>query len=178
MELIRLFLAFLEIGALAIGGGYATIPLIQSTVLDNGWLTMQEFSDIITISQMTPGPIAVNTSTFVGLRIGGIFGAIVATIGCIITGVFLCIALSRFFMTFSSSPYVQETLKALRASSSGLIMSAAVTIVYGALFMEEGGIEISAVVLCIGALVLLKKYHMNSIYVIILGGILGIVLYT
>lgn len=178
MRLLELFLAFLQIGALAIGGGYATIPLIQTTVLEKGWLSLQEFRDIITISQMTPGPIAVNTSTFVGLRYGGLMGAIVATIGCIITGVVLCMALSKFFMVFSASPYVQETLRALRAASTGLILSAAFTIVYGALFYEQGQVDLLSVIICGGAWMMLRKYHVNSIYVILLGGVLGVLLYV
>lgn len=176
MELLALFFAFLQVGSLAIGGGYATIPLIQNVVLSNGWLTMQEFSDIITISQMTPGPIAVNTSTFVGIRIAGIPGAIVATFGCVITGVLFCILLNKVFIKFASSPYVQETLKALKASSTGLILSAALSIVITALW-KENQISIASCILCLGAYILLRKYKMNSIYVIFLCGIIGVILY-
>ena len=80
-----LFLKFLKIGLLSIGGGYAIIPLIQEQVVNKaGWITEKMFTDIITISQMTPGPLAVNTSTFVGLQIGGIAGAAAATLGCVL----------------------------------------------------------------------------------------------
>ena len=177
MELIKLFLAFLQVGAFAIGGGYATIPLIQNVVLSNQWLTMQEFSDIITISQMTPGPIAVNTSTFVGIRIAGITGAIVATLGCIITGVLLCIFLNKVFIKFSTSPYIQESLRALRASSTGLILSAAVTIVLTALLDTNQSLSVLPCLLCGIAFIFLRKYKMNSIYVILICGILGILIY-
>lgn len=177
MSLIALFLAFLQIGALSIGGGYATIPLIQNVVLGNSWLTMQEFTDIITISQMTPGPIAVNTSTFVGMRIAGLPGAVVATIGCILVGVLLSMALSNVFMKYSSSPYVKEILLALRASSTGLILSAACTIVYSALFPQNTP-SILSVLICAGSLFLLRKYKLNTIYVILLTGVIGILLYV
>lgn len=177
MSLIALFLAFLQIGALSIGGGYATIPLIQNVVLGNSWLTMQEFTDIITISQMTPGPIAVNTSTFVGMRIAGLPGAVVATIGCILVGVLLSMALSNVFMKYSSSPYVKEILLALRASSTGLILSAACTIVYSALFPQNTP-SILSVLICAGSLFLLRKYKLNTIYVIVITGFLGVLFYT
>lgn len=177
MALIKLFLAFLQVGSLAIGGGYATIPLIQNVVFQNEWLTMQEFSDIITISQMTPGPIAVNTSTFVGIRIAGLPGAIVATFGCVITGVFLCILLNKVFIKFSSSPHVQEILKALRASSTGLILSAALTIVLTAILDEANNLSFLACLITLFALVLLRKFKVNSIYVIFLCGLIGILLY-
>ena len=85
MIYIELFLAFLQIGAFSFGGGYAAMPLIQAQVIDKyGWLTISDFTDLITISQMTPGPIAINSATFVGNQIAGIPGAIVATFGCIL----------------------------------------------------------------------------------------------
>lgn len=81
----KLFFVFFKIGLFSIGGGYAIIPLIQEQVVKStGWISEKMFTDIITISQMTPGPLAVNTSTFVGLQISGIIGAIAATIGCIL----------------------------------------------------------------------------------------------
>ncbi len=83
MIYLQLFLSFIKVGMFSIGGGYAAMPLIQSEVVNgHGWLTMNEFTDLITIAEMTPGPIAVNSATFVGIRIGGIPGALVATGGC------------------------------------------------------------------------------------------------
>lgn len=177
MSLIRLFLAFLQIGALSIGGGYATIPLIQSVVLEKSWLTTQEFTDIITISQMTPGPIAVNTSTFVGMRIAGLAGAVAATVGCILIGVLLSCILSNVFMKYSTSPYVKETLLALRASSTGLILSAALTIVINALFPNTS-FSLFPTLVCVISFYLLRRYKINSIYLILLTGFLGILFYT
>lgn len=85
MIYLQLFLSFLQIGMFSFGGGYAAMPLIQGQVVTtHGWLTMSEFTDLITISQITPGPIAVNSATFVGLKIAGIPGAVVATAGCIL----------------------------------------------------------------------------------------------
>lgn len=177
MQLIILFFAFLQIGTLSIGGGYATIPLIQAVVLEHSWLSMQEFTDIITISQMTPGPLAVNTSTFVGMRIAGLAGAIAATIGCILMGIILCISLNNVFMRYSSSPYIKEALLALRASSTGLILSAAWTIVWNAL-LPQNSISILPTLMCLTSLFLLRRYKFNTIYVIILTGFLGILFYT
>ena len=94
----ELFITFLKIGLLSIGGGYAIIPLIQEQVVEkNNWISVKMFTDIITISQMTPGPLAVNTSTFVGLQVGGIFGALAATTGCIFCGIIISLALYKFF---------------------------------------------------------------------------------
>lgn len=177
MQLIILFFAFLQIGTLSIGGGYATIPLIQAVVLEHSWLSMQEFTDIITISQMTPGPLAVNTSTFVGMRIAGLAGAIAATIGCILVGVLLSIALSNVFMRYARSPYIKEILLSLRASSTGLILFAACTIVYNAIVPNKNFSTMSFL-LCLTSLFALRKYKLNSIYVILFTGIIGILIYT
>ena len=85
MIYLQLFLSFLQIGAFSFGGGYAAMPLIQSEVVTrHGWLGMSEFTDLITISQMTPGPIAINSATFVGIKIAGVPGAVIATLGCIL----------------------------------------------------------------------------------------------
>ena len=99
-----LFTEFLKIGFLSIGGGYAIIPLIQEQVVEKaGWISEKMFTDIITISQMTPGPLAVNTSTFVGLQIGGLPGALAATVGCTLCGIVISLVLYKFFQTHQSS---------------------------------------------------------------------------
>ena len=96
MIYVQLFLSFLQIGMFSFGGGYAAMPLIQGQVVTgHGWLTMSEFTDLITISQMTPGPIAVNSATFVGLKIAGIPGAIVATAGCILPSCIIVTILAK-----------------------------------------------------------------------------------
>ena len=82
MIYLELFLSFLQVGLFSVGGGYAAMPIIQSSVVEKyGWLTMSEFTDLITIAEMTPGPIAINSATFVGVRIAGVAGAVVATLG-------------------------------------------------------------------------------------------------
>ena len=84
MNYLNLFWSFFQIGLFSIGGGYAAMPLIQNQVVDiHHWLTMAEFADIMTIAEMTPGPIAINSATFVGIQVGGIWGAVIATLGCV-----------------------------------------------------------------------------------------------
>ena len=120
--LLKLFLTFLKIGLVSIGGGYAVIPSIhEEVVVKAGWIGEKVFADIITISQMTPGPLAVNTSTFVGLQIAGAAGAVVATVGCVFCGVAISLTLYRFFQKHKESVYIFETLNGLKAASLGLI---------------------------------------------------------
>ena len=99
MILIQLLLSFLQVGLLSIGGGYAALPIIQNQVVDlNHWLTVREFGDIVTISQMTPGPIAINAATFVGTKIAGVPGAIVSTLGTVLPSFVIVLFLAWFVL--------------------------------------------------------------------------------
>ena len=99
--LIKLFISFFKIGLFSFGGGYAALALIQQeVVVENGWLGIGEFNDLITISQMTPGPIALNSATFVGQRVAGFPGSLAATIGCILPSAIIVGALSYFYKKY------------------------------------------------------------------------------
>ncbi len=101
MIYIQLFLSFLQIGLFSFGGGYAAMPLIQNQVVDTyHWLSMTEFTDLITISQMTPGPIAINSATFVGMKIADIPGAVIATLGCILPSCILVTILAYVYIKY------------------------------------------------------------------------------
>lgn len=184
--LIHLFTLFLKIGLLSIGGGYAIIPLIQDQVVTQQHLiTQQVFTDIITISQMTPGPLAVNTSTFVGLQLYGIPGAIIATIGCIIGGIIISLSLYAFFKRYRHSTYIFEILKGLKASSLGLIMAAAMTIILLTLFGQSdykiihfiNDLDIKALLIFMGSLFFIKKYKTGPIKTMLICGIIGLFIY-
>ena len=128
-RLLQLAVTFFQIGLFSIGGGYAIIPLIQEQVVERfAWVSQKTFTDIITISQMTPGPLAVNTSTFIGIQIAGIPGAVLATFGCVISGISISAFLYRLFQRYHKSEYIMEILNGLKAASLGLIISAALTI--------------------------------------------------
>ena len=104
MIYLQLFLSFLQIGAFSFGGGYAAMPLIQEqVVLQHSWLTMDSFSNLVTIAEMTPGPIAVNAATFVGTQIAGIPGAIIATFGCILPSCLFVTALAYIYTKIPQS---------------------------------------------------------------------------
>lgn len=182
----NLFYTFFKIGLLSIGGGYAIIPLIQEQVVERaGWISDKMFTDIITISQMTPGPLAVNTSTFVGLQIGGIPGAAAATSGCVLCGVAMSLTLHRFFQKHQSSPYIFEILKGLKSASLGLIMSAAATIIIlalwdsGTLRPESLFSELNYIALAIFVLafLMLRRWKVNPIMIMLLSGVAGIFFY-
>lgn len=182
MKLLQLFFAFFHIGLFSIGGGYAIIPMIRDqVVLSNHWLNMQEFTDIITISQMTPGPLAVNTSTFVGMRVAGISGALAATIGCICMGVLISYVLYHIFQRFSSSVIFMEILKGLKAASLGLIMSAAMIILAIAFFkngaLSLSSLQLSAVLIFAVIFGISRAWKINPIALMLLSGLLGVFIY-
>jgi chromate transporter len=127
MIYLQLFLTFLKIGLFCFGGGYAMLSLIQDEVVGHhGWLTMQEFSDIVAISQMTPGPIAINTATYVGYTSSGgnILGSVMAPLALIIPSVVLMILVSRFIIKYRENQTVQGIFRAIRPVVVGLIASA------------------------------------------------------
>ncbi|MCR2043786.1 chromate transporter [Anaerosalibacter massiliensis] len=182
--IFTLFISFLQIGLFSIGGGYAIIPLIQEQVVNSyNWLTLQEFTDIITISQMTPGPLAVNTASFVGIRIAGISGAIVATLGCIISGFIISIFLYKFFKKYKNIDSISNILKGLRSSSVGLIASSAFTIILIAFFgsssfnVKAVDINITAIIVFAISLFLLRKYKINPMLIMVLTGVTGLFFY-
>ncbi len=183
-SLILLFLNFFKLGLFSIGGGYAIIPLIQQLVVyDNTWLSSSEFTDIITISQMTPGPLAVNTATFVGLRINGIYGAIVATLGTILSGFIISILLYNFFTKHKTNSSITNVLEGLKASSIGLIASAASTILLISLFDSQtlnvslSNINYSALIIFTASLYVLRRCKINPIILMIITGFIGVLVY-
>lgn len=193
---MKLFLAFLKIGAFSIGGGYAVIGLIQEQVVRKyGWLTEQTFTDIVTISQMTPGPLAVNASTFAGFRTDGIAGSAAATAGCVAGGILFSLLLYRFFQKNRSSYYMSELLKGLKAASCGLILSAAGTIIlltfFGSSQPEMAALadaDLQSILLFLAALLLPKIFmslfpktrgkRLGPIALMLLTGAAGYFLYS
>lgn len=177
--LTELLWAFFRIGTFSIGGGYAVIPLIEEVVVrQNGWVSRQAFTDMITISQMTPGPLAVNISTFTGMQIAGVFGALAATFGCVISGILIAIGLHRFFQKHRESVYVFEVLNGLKAASLGLIVSASATILIMAFFrsgvVRLADLNLRAVVVFGVSLALLRKWKINPILLLALTGLSGL----
>lgn len=182
-ELFQLFLSFIQVGLFSIGGGYAALPLIQAEVVDkHGWLTVEQFLDLIAISQMTPGPIAINSATFVGMQIAGIPGAIVATLGFVLPAFVIVTMLALLFFKFKKLKVIQGILDALRPAVVGLIAAASLTLLLYAFFGEQSlaieQTDIIAVLLFLIALVLMRKFKPSPILVMAGCGIVGMVLYS
>ena len=183
MIYIQLFISFLQIGLFSFGGGYVAMPLIQNQVVNlHHWLSLSEFTDLITISQMTPGPIAINSATFVGEKIAGVPGAIVATLGCIMPSIIIVTIIAYFYMKYRDLDSLQSVLKTLRPAVVAMIASAGVSILVTAFFGESGlivmkNLKIQMVVIFVICMVLLMKFKMSPVFVMILAGILNVMQY-
>ncbi|AUS97201.1 chromate transporter [Clostridium thermosuccinogenes] len=184
MTLIKLFWSFFQIGLFSIGGGMAAMPLIQNQVVNmHQWLTLTEFTDLITIAEMTPGPIAINSATFVGIRIAGIPGAIIATIGCILPSCAIVSLLAWLYFKYKELTLVQGILSGLRPTIVALIASAGLSIFILAVWGEGGfsmnpqAINLVSVLLFSSALFILRKWKPNPIFVMLGSGIIGGAIY-
>lgn len=181
MELLwTLFISFIQVGLFSVGGGYAAIPLIQEQVVNtHKLLTMAEFTDLITIAEMTPGPISINSATFVGQRVYGTLGAVICTLGCILPAFIICLILAYFYYKYRNFSGVQTVLGSLRPAVVALIGSAGVSILVLALFNTDfNNIVLSRFrwlefILFIGGFIILRKYKVNAVSIIIGTGIVG-----
>ncbi len=184
MELLwTLFISFIQVGLFSVGGGYAAIPLIQEQVVENhNLLTMAEFTDLITIAEMTPGPISINSATFVGQRVYGTLGAVVCTLGCILPSFIICLTLAYFYYKYRNFSGVQTVLEALRPAVVALIASAGVSILVLALFNTDfnnivlGDFRWLEFGLFIGGFIILRKYKLSAIKIILGTGVVGTIL--
>lgn len=179
MIYLQLFWSFLTVGLFSVGGGYAAMPLIQSQVVaQHAWLTMGEYTDLITIAEMTPGPIAINSATFVGIRIAGIPGALIATFGCILPSCVIVSLLAIVYYRYKGVSALSSVLSSLRPTVVALIASAGLSILRQVAF--EGKAEIGSnlngygLILFLVALFILRRYHWNPILVMSLTGIAGL----
>ncbi len=185
MLLLKLFFAFMQVGLFSVGGGYAAIPLIQEQIVNiHKLMTMEEFTDLITVAEMTPGPISINSATFVGMRIAGIPGVLICTVGCIIPSFCICLTLAHFYYKYRTVSGVQVVLGSLRPAVVALIASAGASILMLGLFQAELGDiilrEIRGVelVIFVLSLLVLRKFKVSAITIILGSGVVGTIVCT
>lgn len=179
MIYLELFWSFLKIGLFSFGGGYAAIPLIQDIIVhQNNWLSVAEFTDLITISQMTPGPISVNSATFVGLDVAGFWGAFFATLGNLMPSFVIVTFVAWLYLRYRTIDTLQNVLKVLQPAVIAMIAAAGVSLIITAFWgldpIQLGNTSVTAVVLFVFSLVLLIKYGIKPITVMLLAGVLNL----
>lgn len=192
LTLLDIFITFLGIGAVAFGGGYGMVPLVRSIIVEKGWLTAQEISNIIAISESTPGPIAINMATYVGSLQGGILGSILATIGVVIPAFVIIYVIAGILKKFSNNKYVNAFLSGVKPIVVALIISTGVFLIIECIFvniqysyLKTAPISFDYVALIlICALILIRflykkifKKQISPIVLIIISAILGMLIF-
>lgn len=176
-RVLRLFLCMLKIGLFTFGGGYAMIALLEDEfVSKKNWLSRDEFLDMLAIAESTPGPIAINSATYIGFKVGGVFGSAMATLGVCIPSFVIIYVISLFFDAFLSIKYVQYAFKGIQVCVTYLILSAGIKMWKG---IEKNLMNIllfAGVAVCMIALALFGK-SISSIIYILAGGAIGLLIY-
>lgn len=172
MTLLKLFLSFLKIGAFSFGGGYAMLPLIEKEVIDvHGWITAKEFIDVLAVVEMTPGPVAINSATFLGYRVAGVLGSMVATIGVVLPSIVIILIIAHFLTKFKDSPYVDWAFKGIRPVVLGLIAAASISVAGNAF------IDFKSVIIGVVLFYFLAFKNLHPIAAIVIAGAVGAIVY-
>lgn len=187
MIFLQLFYTFFKIGLFGFGGGYAMISMIQSEVVTrHQWLTSPEFTDIIAISQMTPGPIGINSATYVGysavVNAGyshaiGILGSAIATLSVVFPSFILMVLISKFFLKYQKHPVIASVFSGLRPGVVGLLAAAALVLMNHENFGTDNVQILISIALFLGAFIASHKYKANPIMLIVIAGVIGYVVF-
>lgn len=176
--LLTLFITFFKIGAFTFGGGYAMLPYVQQEVIAHNWMNQQELVNFIAVSEATPGPFAVNVSTYVGSVVGGLAGAFVATLGVVLPAFIIIILIAKVFEAFQKSKYVKGMMLGLHPTVVGLI-GASIISVGSEVFFQNGFVVspslLFSLVVCVLALYLSFIKHLHPIWIIVISALLGII---
>ena len=164
--LLELFLGFVRIGAMAFGGAYASIPLVQREVVDvNGWLTYEEFGNLLALDELTPGPILINSATFVGASVAGVLGAVVASLGSILPACIITMILLWFFRKYRKLEIITEVIFAIKCMTVGLISVTILRAISNALLVSGSalGLDPVMVFLTASAFLIIRKWQTNPL---------------
>lgn len=180
MKLLQLVISFLKIGALSFGGGYAMVPFFEKEILIHNWASVDDYKKVIVIAQMLPGPFAVDSSAYIGYRVGGLAGAFIATIALALPSFVSLVLVSRYYPAFKSNQYIDIALKSVRPAVIGLLISAVYIIGLQPLIEEIAPPNIISVLkpasLIIGSFLVLKFTKINPLFLIIASALFGILL--
>ena len=167
MIYINLFFTFLKIGAFTFGGGYAMLPLIRASITENNWMDDDQILNFIAVSESTPGPFAINVSTYVGMEAGGIFGSVLATLGVVLPSFIIILIVAKLYDKFKTNKYVQGAMSGLKPAVIGFIATAVLSTGITVFFPTGIKLEvmgtfgfITSVIIFVSMLILaLKKVH-------------------
>ena len=165
--LLELFLAFLKIGAQTFGGAYASIPLVEKQIVEIcGWMSYEEFADLLAIDELTPGPILINSATYIGMRMASLPGAIAASVGCILPACLISVLLILIYRRYRDIRWMKWILQGLKAMALAMILSTFLKMAKTALFPERQ-IDLLSLALITISFFLIRRYRPNPVYVML-----------
>ncbi|MDD6778190.1 MAG: chromate transporter [Bacteroidales bacterium] len=175
---LKLIWAYLKIGLFGFGGGYAMLSLIQREVVDSGWITSTTFTDIVAISQMTPGPIGINSATYIGYVVtGSVWGSLLATITVVLPPFVLVLYASHFIRRHKESAIIKGVFMGLRPVVVGLIASAALLLMNADNFGTATPECLKSIAICVASFCVVYFTRIHPIFIIIAAGIIGAIIY-
>lgn len=172
-ELLQLFFMCLKIGVFTFGGGLAIVPLIQQNLMAGGFMTLEESVDMIAISQMTPGPFAINAATFAGMKLAGIPGALAATAGMALPSILITLLVAKFFFSFHKTRGVQAALSGIRPAVLALIAGSVWIVARQTFVSGSGGIDIASLFIALTVFVLVWRTKASPVLLLLACGLLG-----
>lgn len=171
LDLFQIFIAFFKIGAFSFGGGYAMLPFIEREIVNNnGWLSSKEFLDVLAISQVSPGPIAINSATFIGYKYNFILGSIFATLGVIFFSVIIINLVAPSLEKYKNNKKISVLFKTLRPITIGFILSAFYST------YEKSVSDLFSICIFIVSFILLSSKKIHPVFIIMVSGFIGIIL--
>ena len=175
---LKLIWAYLKIGLFGFGGGYAMLSLVQNIIVENGWLSSQMFTDIVAISQMTPGPISINLATYVGYTTAGLGGSLLASFALCLPSIIMVYLILKLIMSKKANTLMENTLKGLKPAIAGLIFAAGLSMMNAQNFVDFGRGQYNiSVIICVLAFVASYFFKANPILLIVLSGVVGFFVY-
>ena len=175
---LKLIWAYLKIGLFGFGGGYAMLSLIQREVVDSGWITSQMVTDIVAISQMTPGPIGINSATYIGYVVtGSVLGSLITTITVVLPPFILTLIASHYIQRHKQSPFIKGAFMGLRPVVVGLIASAALLLMNSENFGYLMNERLITIAICVASFCVVYFTRIHPILVIVLAGLVGLLVF-
>ena len=165
--LLEIFLAFVKIGSMSFGGAYGAMAIIQKQIVEiNRWMSFAEFRDLVAIDELTPGPILINSATYIGMKLHGIPGALAASIGCIVPSFIISLILIRVYRKYRRVSYIDESILSIKCMASAMIFSTFLTILLDSLF-HDSTVDLRMLAMALASFFLLRKYRINPIYLML-----------
>jgi chromate transporter len=182
MALFKLFCTFFYVGLFTIGGGLVAVTIMFGPIVNGGYITPEEFYNMIAISESTPGPIGINMATYVGFRLAGVPGGVITTCGIVLPSLIVIVIIAKYFSAFHTKPLVQAAFSGLRPATTGLIAVAAakvwtITVLAPKAFAARGNpldcVNLPQTLFFAGACLLLWKTKLHPVFVVAAGAVFG-----